>query len=562
MASHDGSVALVANGELYACADTLRDEAYERGRKLRSESDSEALLEGYLARGPAVFAQLDGEYAIALYDQRERALYALRDPFGIKPLCVAVIDGATVFASEPAALLALGHRAAWDREALATSLWFQYTPPDRTLLDGVRQVEPGALWKVSRTETLRETLLPDAGFDEAARREPYRDRDEATRELRVAFERAVARRMRGDAPLAALLSGGLDSSAVVAAMRALGHDVTAFTLAFDDPRWDERDEARAFAARVGARWECVEVSRVAMVEGVDDAVRGPLATAINGHLSAKHALFKVIRAHGFKGALAGEGADEVFFGYPHLLQDAGLSGELQAFVTSAGTMIAPDAGASGDARLAGVGRAWGGVPSWVRAKVAMSEALVAIAPDAAGPMERAVDALAAAMSPAQTEGLAPIELGARSWSRFCLANYILRTLGDGTEMAHAIEGRLPMLDRDLVRAARRAPASWHVRDGVEKSLLREALRPLVGDLVADRRKKPLLAPPVAADPAALSLARERLRASDGAPSWADPTRLRAFLDAIDPERAGPREDAALFTLLTAAAIERATRGTP
>ncbi len=380
-------------------------------------------------------------------------------------------------------------------------------------------------------------------------------------------------RLRADVPVAFALSGGLDSSLVSAiAARHLDAPIHTFGVAFAHPPYDERDAALRAADHIGAIHHPVEVTQDDLVDALPDAVAHGEGLAINGQLPAKLLLSRAIREAGFSVVLTGEGADELFYGYSHLLADleatlpeaarVAVRQRLRAGHGASRGVMLPHAGAAGgaDPLLAPFAARLGAVPAFLRAKVDFGRRLRSLLSPAGGSEEIARARLGALLGSldvaGQLEGRHPVAQSAYLWTRLALAGYILRTLGDATEMASSIEGRPPFLDHHLARAALDLPIGAKIRNGVEKHALREVARGLVPEETRLREKHPFLAPPLTlhATPRGRALVHDVLRSAaiEDVP-FVEREKVAAFLDALDraPERERKGAEPVLFLLLTA-----------
>jgi asparagine synthase (glutamine-hydrolysing) len=551
IASEDGQVVAVVNGEVYR-AGRLAAELASLGHRLRTKSDSELVVHAWEEWGTGMFSRLDGELAFALWDGRERILVAGRDRFGVKPLAYAVRNGQTMIASRASALLALGVPARWDEVALSEAASFQYTAPHRTLFEGIAELPPGH-FLVARRGEIRVERYWD--LDYLAENEA---RSEAARELRERLDDAVMERLAGDAPVAFQLSGGIDSSAVLAS--AAHHRVAplhAFTVSFDGGgAYDEVDVARRTATALGAELHVVRISDDDVADSFAEAVAHAESVCINAHAAAKLRLSRALRDAGFKAVLTGEGADEVFLGYAHLRSDALGDGARVAPTNAASSgLMLPHEGA-GALSTDAIESALGFVPTWVRAKATLGHKVHALlAPDV-----RAFDPAARLLAPFDVEralrGRPRVLQAAYLWTKLALEGYILRALGDGLEMANGVEGRLPFLDREVFELARRLPVDVMIRDGVEKWVLREAMRGRLPEEVRCREKHPFLAPPMG--PRTLAALKDVISSAAFArqPLF-DPTRVRALLDRVDQMGTTERKayDPVFFFVLSIAALE-------
>lgn len=543
IANEDGSIVAIVNGELYDHAETARW-LRTRGHVLRSRCDAEVLVHLYEELGDEVVQRVRGELAFVLWDARERRLLAGRDRFGIKPLVWATWRGGLAVASEAKALFALGVPVAWDDEVFAHAAHTQYTWPDRTLFAGVHQLEPGhaMVWdgaapKISRYWT------PSFG-------------DASTRDVGATLRDAVRVRSQADAPVCVQLSGGLDSTTVA----ALSGVKDAFTVGFvDGGAYDERAIARLTAAELGLELREVVVDGAAIAAHWPAVVAHGENLAINGHLVGKWLLSRAMRDAGFKIALTGEGADEVFAGYPHLRADAGVLVEQGP---SRGVMLP-----SGPALdLEGVRDRLGYTPTWIAAKATLGkrvQRLLVRDLHVADPFGELLDRLGyrdwnGSRSGRENGGegtRARLHVSTDTWMRTALAQYILRTLGDGMEMAHGIEGRVPFLDHHVAEAAFALAPEALVGTGIDKPVLRAAVAKVVPAHVRARPKHPFLAPPLSR--LAPALVQDMLRSHARVSALVDRANLLAVLDALPAMSDSDRQawDPALMLILSAAILQ-------
>lgn len=318
MHSHDGRFTAVFNGEIYNHRD-LRRELEARGRSFRGTSDTEVILEAAAEWGSEeAVRRLWGMFALALWDAGARRLVLARDRLGKKPLYVAETREGLLFASELKAIRA--HPAfdpALDREAIASYLRFGYVPTPQCVYRHARKLRAGWLASVEADGRIHERPYWRLGEVAARGLAEARalDIDEAAEELDGWLRDAVARRMIADVPLGALLSGGIDSSAVVALMQALSpRPVRTFTVGFAERAFDEADAARAVAAHLGTDHVELRVTPAeaqAVVPRLPDIYDEPFgdASQIPTLLISAEA-----RRH-VTVCLSGDGGDEVFGGY-------------------------------------------------------------------------------------------------------------------------------------------------------------------------------------------------------------------------------------------------------
>ncbi len=525
IANEDGRVVAAVNGELYGAAE-LRGALEARGHSFRTKSDSELVVHGWEEWGRDMLLRLRGEVAFALWDDRLGVLVAARDRFGVKPLAWAERDACVLVASRASALLALGVRPVWDEASLMACASFQYAPPDATLFAGIHELPAGHLLFADRGKVSIERYW-DLDYPRAPT--PVSDEREAARVLGSLFDDAVAERLIADVPVAFQLSGGLDSSAVLASA-ARGQPLDAFTVSFtDDAAYDELHLAEATARALGARLHVVRVGDREVAQAFPEAVVHAESVCINGHAAAKLLLCRAIRDSGFKVVLTGEGADETLFGYAHLRSDLdGASARLHSTnAASAGLMLPDTPGLS----TRGVESVLGFVPTWIAAKASMGKRLRGLLRPALAGCTADHDAGHALVAGfdvrGQLAGRGRVEQSAYLWTRLALEGYILRALGDGLEMASSVEGRVPFLDHVLFEWVRGLPTDMKIRSGAEKWTLREAMRGRVPDAVTAREKHPFLGPPMG--PATLDIARDAFasRSFEDQPLF-EPKRVRTL----------------------------------
>jgi asparagine synthase (glutamine-hydrolysing) len=314
VSNETGDVVAVFNGEAYNFA-TLRDEL--GAHEIRGTGDTPVLPHLYEESGPEFVARLDGMFALALWDAGRERLVLARDRLGKKPLLYTrLADGTLAFASELKALLRLpGLSREVDLEAIDAYLALQYVPGNATALRGIRKVPPGhVLVAESDSERLE-------CYWQAAAAEPSATDDEWLERVRATVADAVRKRLVADVPLGALLSGGIDSSIVVALMaQASTQPVRTFTVGFSDERYDERAYARSVAERYSTVHEELE-----LVEDVA-ATLPRLAAAFDEPLGDEAAFPTFLIAEQARRhvtvALAGDGGDEAFAGYERYVAHA------------------------------------------------------------------------------------------------------------------------------------------------------------------------------------------------------------------------------------------------
>ena len=445
-----GGSVLVANGEIYNYVE-LRDELM--GFDFATNSDCESVLHYYQNHGLDFAEWLRGMYALALYDPQERRLVLSRDPFGIKPLYYALIDNGVAFASEAQALLAAGFGARELRDQpVGELLQLQFTTGAHTPFEGIERVLPGETIVIAGgriVDRRRRAALPSGG--------PQRLSETVALEaLEVALTDSVGVHQRADVPYAMFLSGGIDSSAILALMARLNDTpVRAYTAGFPGTdAADERAHARAVAQSFGA--EHVEVT----FEAADFWSLLPAIAAAMDEPVADYAILPTwklakVAAKDHKVILSGEGGDEMFGGY---------------------------------GRYRSLMRRWwlGGRGMRRRGVLDGLEVL-----RQADPAWR--DGIAGAEAVARTEVRSRLQVAQAVDCADWLPNDLLTKL-DRCLMAHGVEGRTPFLDPAVANAAFRLPDSLKVKSGLGKWILRKWLEGAAPAAQAFAKKKGFTVP--------------------------------------------------------------------
>jgi asparagine synthase (glutamine-hydrolysing) len=504
VSNEDGSILAIVNGEFYDF-ERIRNDLQNKGHRFQGETDSEILVHLYEEFGFECLTHLRGEFAFVLWDSTKQLMFAARDRFGIKPLVYYhAADGSVAFASEAKALFALGVDANWDEESFFHCASMQYVLPERTLFRGIKQIPPGK-FVVVKSGGLTVNTYWDLNFPFANATASDITEQEAITEIKDQLIESIRLRLRADTPVCTHLSGGLDSASIAGiAARLSSSKLHCFSVSFSEDSYDERLVAQRMANHIGAEFHAVPVRQSDIINHLEDAVYYSEGLAVNGHLPAKFLLHKAIHKAGFRVTLSGEGADEVFAGYAHLRQDIfkqeGRSDALTSLALSnkASTGIMLKHGAS--LSLQAVENRLGAIPSFLEAKGSFGHKIYSVLMDDFKARFAGRDAYYELLNSMNiSEQLAGRPLVSQStylWTKTALTNYILKTLGDGTEMASSVEGRVPFLDHCLFESAKMLPISVKIKDGREKFVLREAVKEFVTDEIYKREKHPFVAPPL------------------------------------------------------------------
>ncbi|GAC1337741.1 MAG: asparagine synthase (glutamine-hydrolyzing) [Acetobacteraceae bacterium] len=500
-----GAAALVANGEIYNYRE-LRDGLPDT--RFATHSDCEPPLHLWLRDGPAYAAELRGMFAIAIHERAERSVTLTRDPFGIKPLYTAAIEGGLAFASEPQALLAAGLvRRAVRPGARDELLQMQFTSGAQTIFPGIDRVLPGETLRVADGHVLdrsRIASLPEGGPESITE-------DAALTRLDAALMQSVDLHQRSDVPYGMFLSGGVDSSAILAAMARLNPEpVLAYTAGFDAPgAADERTHAAAVAKAAGARHEAIEITEPMVWQHL------PAIVACMDDPAADYAIiptwFLARRAaQDVKVVLCGEGGDEIFAGY---------------------------------GRYRSAMRPWWQGGRVMRARGTFDKLDVL----RAAPVGWR-DGLVAAEGQAGLAGRTRLAVAQATDIADWLPHDLLLKL-DRCLMAHGIEGRTPLLDPGVAAAGFRLPDGLKVRNGRGKYLLRRWLEGAMPEARRFAPKQGFTVPIGAWIEAQATRLGPLVAAQPGVIEIADPGRVTALFRQAQSKREGQAAWMLLFYAL-------------
>ena len=484
MYSPDGQSVIVFNGEIYNFAE-LRHELEKEGERFTTTSDTEVLLRLLCRNGLAALSQITGMFAFAWWRPRERTLLLARDRFGEKPLHIAPIGNSLAFASEiPALLQYAGVSRKIDYEALACYLETGFTVAPLTMFRDVRSLMPGQwlMWRDGRVTTGQ---YYEMRIDASSRLD---DEHEATEAVRTALSSAVRRQMVADVPIGALLSGGLDSSAVVAFLQQHSpRPVRTFSVRFEDKQFDEGALARRVARHLGTEHHELTITNKSFREEdlwrIIDHVGVPLydSSAIPTYVVSRYA-----REH-VTVALSGDGGDEMFGGYevfqmgsdlerlaavPQALLRAGAAltrraEKLHWFVGSSNVRRGRKAFELAEiseqaARFRALHRLF--------SKADIAKLMNPSVSNASDTVDHLVQL------PSEASGWTLLRRMMHTRIRHELANDMLVKV-DRMSMAASLEVRAPFLDPEVADVSARLPDRYLIRGRLGKYVLRQAMRP-------------------------------------------------------------------------------------
>jgi asparagine synthase (glutamine-hydrolysing) len=555
IASENSQLHLVANGEFYDF-ERIRGDLERRGHSFFTRSDSEIALHMFEDQGARSLHSLRGEFAYAIWDERDGVLFAARDRFGIKPLYYTVYNGTFYLASEVKAFAEFGVPLRWDHETLYDTHFVTHAP-DRSLFEGIYQL-PAGCYLMTDGEHVRVVQYWDWNYpvkDDVV--VPTNPREHIER-FHHEFEEAVRLRLRADVPVACYLSGGIDSCTVLGyASRLSSRPLQAFTLSFDHVDYDERAIAEEQAKLSGAEFCRIDIRSEHMADHLSDALYHAERPFANSHVVAKYLLSRAVRDAGINVVLTGEGSDEILAGYPHFRRDAVMYGsdsldeatkqqllsQLEAANRVSSGLLMPQPGTT----IESVRRTLGFVPSQLETWAQIGSGLLSLASDDFRNRYAQRDTFRLLMNCLDVErqmaGRDVVNQSLYVWAKTMLPTYILGNLGDRMEMAHSVEGRLPFLDHHVVEAVAQMPVSMKINGMTEKWVLREAARPVITDTVYRRQKHPFMSPPATVQQGGklFTMLQDTLRSPllDG-PGIYDRRKVVAMLDSLPSMDAASR----------------------
>jgi asparagine synthase (glutamine-hydrolysing) len=502
----EGRFVIAFNGEIFNHVE-LREELAAQGRRFRTRSDTEVVVQAYATWGDDAFTRFNGQWALALWDSQDKALTLARDRFGILPLHLAEHQGRLLFASEVKGLFA-GQPdlpRALDPVGLDQTFTFWSIVPPQGVFRGISELPPGHVRRYAGgqvTERAYHRPRYDESFTGSA--------DDAAAAVRAALESATRLRMlRADVPVGCYLSGGLDSALVASlALEAVGRSRFAtFSLRFEDAEYDETAFQRTMVERLGSDHHEVLVSRRDIAAIFPEVIRHTERPILRTAPAPLFLLSRLVRRAGTKVVLTGEGADENFAGY-----DLFREGKVRRFWARqpASTLrplllerlypylarspvgqraIARQFFGRDLERAAAPGFAHG--PRW-QTTAALKRLFapgLAAAVEGSDPVAAFLDTL-----PRDLHRWSPLALDQHIEIRTLLQGYLLASQGDRMLMAHAVEGRFPFLDPEVAALADSLPAAYKLRVLDEKHVLKQAARDLVPPAILQRKKQPYRAP--------------------------------------------------------------------
>jgi asparagine synthase (glutamine-hydrolysing) len=507
IANEDERYWVVFNGEIFNHVE-LRAELEARGHRFATHSDTEVILHLYEELGPQCLNRFNGQFAIAIWDRREKTLFLGRDRLGVRPLFYTQVNGRLLFASEIKALLT-DPEVTREIDPIAIDQIFTFWSPlsPRTAFRDIKEVPPGH-YLLSGENGVEIKRYWQIAFREKDQKEPAKSFDECVEEFRALLTDAVRIRLRADVPVSAYLSGGLDSSTIASIIRNFtSTPLETFSIAFADVHFDESEFQIQMAKYLGTDHHVVKATHADIGRIFPEVIWHTEVPVLRTSPAPMFLLSKLTRDHGFKVALTGEGADEFLAGYDifkearirrfwarqpeskwrsALLQK--LYPEIPGLAQSKGSFLT----AFFKTGLGDVGaRDYSHSIRWRNTRRACrffsEEFCQRTASNAADPLREV-------HYPPEFERWGPLERAQYLEIEIFLSEYLLCSQGDRMGMAHSVEGRFPFLDYRVVEYCCQLPSRYKLKGLTEKHLLRKAAEKWLPPEIAQRRKRPYRAP--------------------------------------------------------------------
>jgi len=507
LSNEDDTVWVAFNGEIFNYRE-LREDLEKRGHVFRTRSDTETLVHLYEEKGPDFVDELNGQFAIALWDRRRRRLLLVRDRVGIRPLFHATLaDGTVLFASEIKGLLAHGGlRTEIDPVAIGqvASLWV--TVPPRTPFKGIEALPPGRM------------LILDEGRREEKRywkhrfpaEHEYEERSFTawSEDVRDLLDDAVRLQLRADVPVGTYLSGGLDSSILTALAKSHhGNELKTFSVGFEDARFDEQAFQQQMVGHLRTEHVHITVSTPDIAAALADVVWFAETPLLRTAPAPLYLLARAVRRSGLKVVLTGEGADEVFAGYNIFREDkirrfwarAPSSAWRPLLISSLYGYVQRDGKTDTFWRRFFAQRLTDVDDPYYSHRLRWQHGTHIkrlLSPELVEQMQSMEETLS------ELENY--LEPDRSAWHPLCraqyletalfMSGYLLSSQGDRMMMGQSVEGRVPYLDHRVIELAARVPPKYKLRALTEKYVLKKAFADLLPPNIVDRPKQPYRAP--------------------------------------------------------------------
>ena len=505
IANEDKTLWIIFNGEIFNYPE-LREELLKRGHIFTTHSDTEVILHLYEEKGPGCLADLNGQFAIAIYDNQKQSLFLARDRMGIRPLFYTCHNGVFYFASEIKSLFNADSDIPRKIAPQILSEIFTFWSPagEETIFTGVKQLLPGHFMEITGSGIEEPQCYWSIPFcpDEPG----FRTEQSYAEELRELLIDSVRLRLRADVPVGAYLSGGLDSSAITSLVKHYTDNaLKTFSVSFNDKVYDETSEQQEMVDYLETDHYQVTCSYGDIAAGFPDVIWHTETPILRTAPTPLYLLSKLVRQNQYKVVLTGEGADEILGGY-----DIFKEAKVRAFIKSQ-----PDS----EIRPQLLKRLYPYLALSPTKSAEYARKFFATDADVDDPFfahrprwkttsgthvfltddvkDNAGDPLGG-LGYLQKD-MQRLDFFNRAQHLECkvlMANYLLCSQGDRMAMAHSVEGRFPFLDHRIVEFAGTIPSRYKMKALNEKNILKSAMKDILPRSISRRKKQPYMAPDI------------------------------------------------------------------
>lgn len=508
--NEDKSVWIIFNGEIFNYIE-LRAELEAQGHSFYTHSDTEVIVHLYEQYGDDFVQHLNGQFAIALWDDRNARLLLIRDRVGIAPLFYTKQGARLLFASEIKAILPALHEAPrLNANALDQIMTFWMPVSPNTLFENIFELPPGMMLIADRSGEKLQRYW-DWEFPQSSDEYHRGSEDDLAAQLRELLIDATQIRLRADVPVGAYLSGGLDSSVLTSLIhRHSAAPLRTFSIGFDEQALDESSYQRLMIDHLNAQHSHIACSNRMVGEQFIDTVRHTETAILRTAPVPMKLLSGLAHEQGYKVVLTGEGADEVFGGYdlfkenkirqfwaqqPQSQWRPSLLKRLYPYLD-----LTPGRAQSYLKNFYGIGldnpqaMGFSHLPRWDTT----SKAKVFFADELQQRVSMTAESALAATIPAQFSNWHPLNRAQYLEAKALMGGYLLCSQGDRMLMTNSVEGRFPFLDHRVIEFGNKLPPKMKIKGLNEKYLLKKAMRSYLPAAIVDRHKQPYRAPDVPA----------------------------------------------------------------
>jgi len=508
--NEDKSLWIIFNGEIFNYRE-LRPELERRGHKFYTDSDTEVIIHLYEEKREKCLDELNGQFAIAIYDSRKKSLFLARDRMGIRPLFFTFHNQSLYFGSEIKSIFSGDPSIPREIDPRVLSEIFTFWMPggNETVFSGIKQLGPGHWATIDRNGVFYEQEYWDVQFSRYSECQDGKTEKQLGHELRELLIDSVRLRLRADVPVGAYLSGGLDSSAITSLIHHYTENpLKTFSVTFSDKVFDEREEQFRVVDYLQTDHHTVDCTYERIALAFPDVVWHTETPVLRTAPTPLFLLSGLVRQNNYKVVLTGEGADEILGGYdifkeakirafirqnldskfrPYLLK------RLYPYLALSPTRSAEYAKKFFDTEIDVESDLFHSHrPRWkttLRTHVFLTDNMKnSLSSDP-------VDRLTARIG-GKLEGLDSFSRAQYLETRLLLCNYLLSSQGDRMAMANSVEGRFPFLDHRVVEFACTIPPHCRMKVLREKHILKECMKDILPGSIVERKKQPYMAPDI------------------------------------------------------------------